>query len=240
MEFRVIRHSDAGTSKKYKYVARVKTDNEKRPWRYFYTDEEYKAYLDGKDPEANKDTGFSIKRLFENGKKRVDSLFDNAKTKTTEQIKSATDVAVKKTEDVLTESPKVLNKIVDKAKEVISNIYDDKDNIYDVNKHNYDEKIEKVKASEEWKAIVARKDREYVKKNKDGTTEYLIDDYLAKKKNPILDVVDDIASGRKITVNKVEKDAVVAGLKEHAFSTITLGAMAVGVASKLLRFPLGV
>ena len=96
-----------------------------------------------------------------------------------------------------------------------NDIYNDPNNIYDVNGTNYHEKIKAIENSKEWKDIVDRNDPEYVRTNPDDTKEYLIDDYLAKKKHPKLDVIDDIVNGRKITVNKITVDSMKAGAKDE-------------------------
>lgn len=135
---------------------------------------------------------------------------------------------------VATVAPKIANKVVNKAFEVANDLYDDEDNIWNVNRYNYNDKIKKIAETDEWKAIVARKDPEYVKKNADGTETYLIDDYLAKKKMPLIDALDDIIMGREITVNAIDKNAIVAGIKAKCFGTLTIGMVGVGVVVKAL------
>lgn len=255
----VIIHRAGEERKNHDYVARVPvgSKNGKTTYRYFYTDAAYKAYLNadssikdaarksqslGKSSdivtrtqstgrETTKSTvvkkksvtdiiGSKFKKMGDDAKKSVDNFFTNA------------GLAVEKKVEAI---PEKLNTTVNKAKKAANDFIEgDDENIYDINKFNYDKKIQKVAESPEWKAIVERKDPEYVKKNSDGTETYLIDDYLAKKKQPITDILDDIVTNRPITVNKIEKDALVAGLKGHIISTITLGAMAVGVGTKAL------
>jgi len=108
--------------------------------------------------------------------------------------------------------------------------YNESKNIYDTNASNYDSKVAKVKQTQEWQDIVRRKDPEYVRTNADGTTEYLIDDYLVKKKHPELDALDDLGSGRKISLNKFDKGSTIAGLKDY----VKTGQMVVAVAAKAL------
>lgn len=175
-----------------------------------------------------------VDNIIGKSEKNIKKTADAVSTATITTAKKATDKTIATAENILTESPKLLNKIVDKTKEIANKVYDDKDNIYDVKSSNYDEKIKKISETPEWKAIIKSGDPEYVKKNSDGTTTYLIDDYLAKKKNPILDVIDDMSNFRPISINKVEKDALIAGLKQQVFGKITLGMMAVGVAGKAL------
>lgn len=88
-------------------------------------------------------------------------------------------------------------------------------NLYTTNKWNYDKKIEKVKQTKEWQDVVKSKNPEYVKKNKDGTVTYNIDDYLMKKKHPVLDVIDDVINGRPLTTNEVTLDSIVAGADDY-------------------------
>ena len=258
-----LQHVDS-TSNKHKYIARVplKRVGRNQTWRYFYTMEEWQAYKNAqKTPSESgnkvltKDVNFNkskqkipselknkvlVKRT-NNDESQKKTLFDSVK----DGIKSMSDESKQQVDGFLdkigvsikqevAKTPDRLNKVVDKVKEVGAKVYDDKDNIYDVNVMNYDDKIQKIAETPEWKAIVERQDPEYVKKNADGTTKYLIDDYLAKKKMPLIDVVDDIVSNRPITVNEVDKDAIVAGVKQKIFGTISLGVLAAGVVSKAL------
>lgn len=94
-------------------------------------------------------------------------------------------------------------------------IYDKSANIYDVTEDDYDEKIKQIENTEEWKSIVARNDPEYVRTNKDGKKEYLIDDYLVNKKHPELNALNDIANGRKPKIHKIEKGAVIGGANDY-------------------------
>lgn len=159
-----------------------------------------------------------------------DSVKADAKNKTIEAANKATDKVLSKTND----AAKGLNTIVDKAKAVINKLYDDPNNMYDVTSSSYNQKKAKIEQTDEWKDIVKRKDSEYVKKNEDGSTTYLIDDYIVKKKHPVLDVVSDIVSGRKVDINEITKESTVAGLKDYANSYIRTGMLAVGVVSTFL------
>lgn len=231
---RELSHSEE--QKDHKYVARVKTGSTKKgdTYRYFYTNAEYQAYLKNqKAAEEKKSTdkkSFSLNSLF----KSVSDSFAKASEKNKKAVDKFFDDVGIAIENKVRDIPNVMNKVVDKVTEIAEDLYEDEDNIFDVKPTSYDTKITKIAETDEWKAIVARKDPEYTKQNEDGTTTYLIDDYLAKKKQPILDVIDDISNFRPITVNEIEKDAVVAGIKEKIFGTLALGAMAVGVASKAL------
>lgn len=228
-----------------KYVKRIETNNQSgNKYRYFYSEKEVNAYL---NKQKNVKVSSLDKTVADKGKNLVSSILSNLRKipgnvkKTTDKAKESIKTTAKKVVDKTTDvainiankAPAKIDKVVNKTKEVANKIYDDKNNIYDVNQYNYDKKIEKVKATQEWKDIVARKDPEYVKKNKDGSTSYLIDDYLAKKKKPLLDIADDIVMGRNVSTNKIEKDAIVAGIKEDMFSAVTFGMMVAGVATKL-------
>lgn len=101
------------------------------------------------------------------------------------------------------------------AIDTFNSVYNDPDNIYDVNASNYNEKIEAIKNSKEWQDIVKREDPEYVRINSDGVKEYLLDDYLVKKKHPKLDVIDDLANGRKVSINRITVDSMIAGAKDE-------------------------
>lgn len=221
--------------KDHKYVARVPlgVKNGKTSWRYFYTNEEWQAYKSGNKTGTNVDTSKvkdTDKNVLDSLRSGIKSMSDSSKDKVDTFFKNV-GVGLEKE---LYKTTGRLDKIVNTTKKVASEIYDDKNNVYDVNTSNYDEKIKKIAETPEWKAIVARKDPEYIRKNSDGTNTYLIDDYLVKKKKPVLDVVDDIVNNRPITINKIEKDAMVASLKEQVFGKISLGVLAVNVVSKAL------
>ena len=184
-----------------------------------------------------------IKREWKNGRWRYwyDDVKNGVKTKASQALDKAAEAA-KTTADKATNSLiKTANKIPDKANVVLdkvtgvaNKVYDDKNNIYDIHSQSYDEKIAKVKESKEWKDIVARNDPEYVKKDASGNTKYLIDNYIVDKKHPVLDAIEDISSGRKITTNEITKDSTVAGIKDHLFGAITTGMLVASVVSKAL------
>lgn len=258
----VLIHRDDQTWDKHKYVARapIKSSGGKQSYRYFYSQNEYQAYLKsgGKDAELNpelakiKNTANSenvsnnttiIRKPSEVGKQATESRsfksFISSSISGLGNFLSEKKESIDKSLDklgvtVVTEAPKFANKAVDKTKEVLNKLYDDKNNVFDINRYNYNDKIKQVAETEEWKAIVERQDPEYVRKNSDGTTSYLIDDYVAKKKMPIVDVLDDIISERPITVNKIEKDAIVAGIKAKFFGTLSIGMIGVGAVTKAL------
>lgn len=159
-----------------------------------------------------------------------DSVKADATTKATENASKSID----KTLEVANKASKGLDTLVNKAKGVINKLYDDPNNMYDVTSASYNQKKAKIEQTDEWKDIVKRGDSEYVKKNADGSTSYLIDDYIVKKKHPVLDVMSDIISGRKVGINEITKESTVAGLKDHAISYIRTGMMAAGVLSTFL------
>lgn len=260
----VLIHRDDQTWDKHKYVARVPIKSSgggKQSYRYFYSQNEYQAYLKsgGKDAELNPELAKTQTMTINSGKAATSTTTVSKPSEVGKQAtesrsfksfisssisglgnflsekKESIDKALDKLGvTVATEAPKFANKAVDKTKEVINKLYDDKNNVFDINRYNYNDKIKQVAETDEWKAIVARQDPEYVRKNSDGTTSYLIDDYVAKKKMPVIDVLDDIISERPITVNKIEKDAIVAGIKAKFFGTLSIGMIGVGVVTKAL------
>lgn len=260
----VLIHRDDQTWDKHKYVARVPIKSSgggKQSYRYFYSQNEYQAYLKsgGKDAELNPELAKTQTMTINSGKAATSTTTVSKPSEVGKQAtesrsfksfisssisglgnflsekKESIDKALDKLGvTVATEAPKFANKAVDKTKEVINKLYDDKNNVFDINRYNYNDKIKQVAETDEWKAIVARQDPEYVRKNSDGTTSYLIDDYVAKKKMPVVDVLDDIISERPITVNKIEKDAIVAGIKAKFFGTLSIGMIGVGAVTKAL------
>jgi SOS response regulatory protein OraA/RecX len=190
----------------WKYVKRVKLANGK--WRYYYD-------WDG---------------LKKDVKNTVDDIKDGAKKAVDSAIKKAQDTALK----VANSMSKSVDKAVTKGRNVLTSLYNDPKNMYDVNSQTYSDKMSKIKDSKEWKDIVARNDPEYVVKNKDGTTTYKIDKYVVDKKHPVLDALGDIVAGRKVDTNEITKESVVAGLKDYAIGTIRSGMMTVGIATTFL------
>jgi hypothetical protein len=124
------------------------------------------------------------------------------------------------------------NSLVNNAKNLINKLFSDDGNSYYMNGSNYTEKMNKVKESKEWKEIVKKNDPEYVKKNADGSTTYLIDDYVVKKKHPILDIADDIADGREVDINDITMESTVASLKDYGKATISIGMLGLGLITK--------
>lgn len=104
------------------------------------------------------------------------------------------------------------------------------ENMYDTNRSNYNEKIKKIANSKEWKDIIARNDPEYVTKDENGKTIYKIDDYLVKKKHPTLDILDDAANGRDLSLNKITLDSILAGGNDY----LKTGLAYVSIVSKVL------
>ena len=192
-----------------------------------------KNFVDG----LNKTKTKISESLVNVGKGFVDNLVNTTKEISNKVTKTAKEVSDKVVKDVIAKAnalPSSVDKVVNTIKEFGNKFYDDNNNIYDVNPTNYDEKIEKIKQTDEWKSIVARNDPEYTRYKEDSTVEYLIDDYVAKKKHPLLDALGDIAAGRPISVNEINKDTVVASLKESVFSTIAFGATVVSAGTKFL------
>lgn len=131
-----------------------------------------------------------------------------------------------------------INESVKKAEDYYNNTLDK--NKYLTDDYNYDKKIKEVQKNKEWQDIVKRKDPEYVKRDKEtGEYKYDIDSYLAKKKHPGLDVADDIVSGRKVTINKVEKEAAIAGAVDYAKTYLTLAAVGTKFLLEKFKFSQG-
>lgn len=120
------------------------------------------------------------------------------------------------------------NKLYNKANETYNKTF--AKNLYTTNKWNYDSKVKKVEQTKEWQNIVKSKNSEYVKKNKDGTYSYNIDDYLMKKKHPVLDVIDDMINGRPLSTNEITLDSLVAGADDY----VQFGMAYVGLRAKIL------
>ncbi len=127
-----------------------------------------------------------------------------------------------------TKTMNTLNKAYNKATDVYNKTFNK--NLYTTDKWNYDTKIKKVEQTKEWQDIIKSKNPEYMKKNKDGTITYNIDDYLMKKKHPVLDVIDDVINGRPLTTNEITVDSIVAGADDY----VQFGLAYVGIRAKIL------
>lgn len=156
-----------------------------------------------------------------------DEFKNDAKTVINETMTKTSKSAI----ETANKASKSVNTYVSKAKNFINKWYNDPKNMYDVDSSTYKQKLDKIKETDEWKRIVARNDKEYVKTNADGTKTYLIDDYIVDKKHPVIDIMGDIMAGRDVTVNEITKDSIVAGLKDHAIGYLRTGMLAVGAIS---------
>lgn len=176
-----------------------------------------------------------IKREWKNGRWKYYYDVETAKKDTAANIKNNADKTVSNTLSSMTKTVNnKINAVIDKGKSILNKIYSDPNNMYYMNSNTYNEKMAKVKESKEWKDIVAKQDPEYIKKNEDGTTTYLIDDYVVKKKHPVLDIASDVAAGRKVDINEITKDSTVAALRDYAVGAINVGMIAVGVVTTAL------
>lgn len=190
---------------------------------------------------ANKiaDTKDKIEDKVDDTKDKIESWKQDVK----ETRKENKEAAVEFVKSVPDRTLGAVNKSIDKIEPAANKLIDDLDekvtdyfdkNKYYTNSKSIKEKREQVMKTKEWQDIVARNDPEYVKIQPDGSKKYLVDDYIVKKKHPLLDAVDDIASGRDISVNEIEKDAVLASAKEYVDTAQqVLGIVAEGL---LLKF----
>lgn len=112
-------------------------------------------------------------------------------------------------------------------------------NPYAVTEKTYDAKMAALMKTKEWQDIVARNDPEYVKVMEDGTKKYLVDDYLVKKKHPGLDLLDDFANGRDPSINKVNKDTVLAGANDYIRAAKNVAMVAAKVLTEKFKYQQG-
>lgn len=146
-----------------------------------------------------------------------------------------------KAKDVYAHKEEILQDKINQGVNKLEALYNklDKENKYMTDDWNYDRKIQEVAKTKEWQDIVKRKDPEYVYKDKEGKTVYDIDSYLTKKKHPGLDVADDVVMGRKVTVNKFEKEAAVAGVADYAKTYVALAALGTKFMLEKFKFSQG-
>lgn len=140
-------------------------------------------------------------------------------------------------ENTLDKAIDYTNKTIDKADKAYSDLY--KSNKYMTNNWNIESKKKEIAKTKEWQDIVNRKDPEYVKKNADGSYTYDMDEYITNKKHPILDALKDITYGRKITINKVTPESLLAAgndVLEYGMAYVALRAQ---IVDKALKFRQG-
>lgn len=131
-----------------------------------------------------------------------------------------------------------INKGAAKVEELYNKI--NKENKYLTDDYNYDRKIEQVKNTQEWQDIVKRNDPEYTKINREtGEKTYDIDSYLAKKKHPVLDAADDLIMGRPVKLNKLDKEAAVAGAADYGKTYVTMAALGTKFLLEKFKFSQG-
>lgn len=230
--------------KHWKYLKREKKGGK---WVYTYPDDKAKNKTADSETEkeadkvttvegdeSKKSPTVKLNDLYTGLKKKLSDAIDKTKETVKGKTVEITTSTAEKALTALNSSEDKINSTIDKTKETFNKIYDDPDNIYNVTSLSYDDKVAKIKETEEWQDIVKRKDPEYVKTTADGQTKYLIDEYIVDKKHPILDAIGDISEGREVSFNEITAETTIAGLKETAFGVITTGMLAAGVLSKVL------
>ena len=206
-------------------------------WVYYYDNDTSKKSSNAQNKTANNTSKkvdvvteaspkASIKSSFQNIVNNVKKSIEDAAKKVENDSKKVADDAFGAVVSGFNNATSKLDKLVSSAKEAIGKFYDDPDNIYNVTRYSYAEKLEAVKETAEWKEIVAEGNSEYAKRDKNGNIKYDVDEYLVDKKHPILDAVGDIVAGRPITTHEITKDSFVAGLKDYATTAIEVGMLA--------------
>ena len=179
-------------SKDHKYVARTEEGVTKAgtpKYRYFYSMAEYQAY-----------------KLGQAGKKATNAVGNT--------VKGAANAVNDTTNAVKTDVNKKVNKVgegIDSVKKAFSK----EDNIYNVNKKNYEKRKEQIQNTDEWKSIAKDKKSEYLRKDSEGKKSLDYDQYLVDKKHPILDALGDIGRGRKVTIQKQNASTLIAGTRDY-------------------------
>lgn len=132
---------------------------------------------------------------------------------------------------------KALNKVADAGNKLYDKVVTT--NKYITDDYSYDRKKQQIQQTQEWKDIKARKDPEYRRVDKEGNVTYDIDSYLAKKKHPVLDAMDDFIAGREISVNKVTKESAIAGAYDYAKTYIQMCAIGTEFLLEKFKFSQG-
>lgn len=151
------------------------------------------------------------------------------------------DSAKNKLKELNKNKEKILADKINKGVKKIEKEYNklDRDNKWMTNDYNYDKKVAQIKNTKEWKDIVRRKDPEYVYKDKNGKTVYDIDSYMVNKKHPVLDAMNDIVSGRNVSINKVEKESAIAGAADYGKTYVTMAAIGTKFLLEKFKFSQG-
>lgn len=214
----------------WKYIKREKVGDK---WQYTYKDDLKTATntATAKIKNVPKAASAKIAANTEKVKNSITAMIGQQKTKVKEAVKAAPKKAADAADKVVQKSTKVAN---DVGKKVVKNVNDYYEkNIYETGSHNIDAKKKEIEKTAEWQKIVKEENPEYVKKNADGSKEYLIDDYLVKKKHPTLDVIDDLGNGREISVNQIDADALAAGAKDYVDTAVQMiGLVSYGLKTK--------
>ena len=214
----------------WKYIKREKVGDK---WRYTYKDDLKTAAnaATAKVKNAPKAASAKIAANTEKVKNSITSMIGQQKTNAKEAIKAAPKKAADAADKVVQKSTKVANNVGKKVMKNVNDYYEK--NIYETGSHNIDAKKKEIEKTAEWQKIVKEENPEYVKKNADGSKEYLIDDYLVKKKHPTLDVIDDLGNGREISVNQIDADALAAGAKDYVDTAVQMiGLVSYGLKTK--------
>lgn len=214
----------------WKYIKREKVGDK---WQYTYKDDLKTATnaATAKIKNAPKAAAAKVAENTEKVKNSITSMIGQQKTNAKEAIKAAPKKAANAADKVVQKSTKVANDVGKKVMKNVNDYYEK--NIYETGSHNIDAKKKEIEKTAEWQKIVKEENPEYVKKNADGSKEYLIDDYLVKKKHPTLDVIDDLGNGREISVNQIDADALAAGAKDYVDTAVQmLGLISYGLKTK--------
>ena len=214
----------------WKYIKREKVGDK---WRYTYKEDIKTAAnaATAKVKNAPKAASAKIAANTEKVKNSITSMIGQQKTNAKEAIKAAPKKAANAADKVVQKSTKVANDVGKKVMKNVNDYYEK--NIYETGSHNIDAKKKEIEKTAEWQKIVKEENPEYVKKNADGSKEYLIDDYLVKKKHPTLDVIDDLGNGREISANQIDADALAAGAKDYVDTAVQmLGLISYGLKTK--------
>lgn len=214
----------------WKYIKREKVGDK---WQYTYKDDLKTAAnaATAKVKNVPKAASAKIAANTEKVKNSITSMIGQQKTNAKEAIKAAPKKAADAADKVVQKSTKVANNVGKKVMKNVNDYYEK--NIYETGSHNIDAKKKEIEKTAEWQKIVKEENPEYVKKNADGSKEYLIDDYLVKKKHPTLDVIDDLGNGREISVNQIDADALAAGAKDYVDTAVQmLGLISYGLKTK--------
>ena len=214
----------------HKYVARVKTKNPKNKWRYFYTMEAYKAYLNSKEAKKDKivSTQFakdvkksSVKSSTKDNKKSSSKLKD--KIDKGKNILGGLISIITKNQNGKTSDKKSVSETLQKASEKIEKVVKSatsKENV-DKGKSAVDKIIKKVDKIDDKLASKGKQAVEKLSKTIDKKVDKAVTEAATKLVTAGKKAVDKIVDSGKDTIGYMIKTDLSTAVKQFTTNLVT-------------------